>query len=133
MKKIINIAAKVLLTAICIMPVFGALGLFPAPTADLYNTPEAFSYIEAIMAVGFLMPIMSVVFVLSAICLWTKREALAALLLLPLTVNIVAFHAFLDNGLLTSGAVLGNVLLVLNIYFLWQHRAEYRTLLNGRS
>jgi hypothetical protein len=41
---------------------------------------------------------------------------------------VVAFHAFLDGGLLTGGAVLGNLMLLINAYFLWQHRREYRPL-----
>ena len=65
-------------------------------------------------------------------CLWTRRTALAALLILPITVNVVAFHAFLDGGLLLPGAILGNVMLLINAYFLWQHRNEYRPLLDRR-
>jgi hypothetical protein len=61
--------------------------------------------------------------------LWTRRTALAALLILPITVNVVAFHAFLDGGLLTPGAILGNVMLLINVYFLWQHRRVYTPLL----
>jgi acetyl-CoA synthetase len=72
---------------------------------------------------------MGLVFALALVCLWTKREALAAILILPITVNIVAFHLFLDGGLLTPGAVMADALLALNVYFLWQQRAEYRTLL----
>lgn len=133
MKNIPHIIAKVLLTPICVMPIFGALGVFPAPTADLYNTPEAFTFIETIMSAGYINPIMAVVFLLALIALWTKREALTALLLLPLTVNIVAFHLMLDGGLFTAGAIMGNVLLVLNGYFLWQHRAQYKGLITPRA
>ncbi len=43
--------------------------------------------------------------------------------------NIVGFHAFLDTGLLTGGAVMGNVLALLNAYFLWKNRASYVALL----
>ena len=57
----------------------------------------------------------------------------AALLILPITVNVVAFHLFLDGGLLTGGAVLGNIMLLVNAYFLWQHRHEYRPLLAQTS
>lgn len=133
MKKVVHIALKVLLSLICIMPILGALGIFPAPTADLYNTPEAFTFIQVLMAAWYITAIMAVVFALSFIALWTKREAVAALLLLPLTVNIVGFHLFLDGGLFTGGAVMGNVLLLLNIYFLWQNRTTYAPLLKPRA
>ncbi|RPI63614.1 MAG: hypothetical protein EHM50_02015 [Lysobacterales bacterium] len=76
---------------------------------------------------------MAVVHVLALVCLWTRRTALAALLILPITVNVVAFHAFLDGGLLTGGAVLGNIMLLINAYFLWQHRREYAPLLAPAS
>ena len=66
-------------------------------------------------------------------CLWTRRTALAALLILPITVNVVGFHAFLDGGLLTAGAMLGNIMLLINAYFLWQQRRVYASLLAQTS
>jgi hypothetical protein len=73
--------------------------------------------------------IMAAVHIVALIALWTKREALAALLIAPITVNVVAFHAFIDGGLLTGGAVLANLMLLLNTYLLWKNRAAYRSLL----
>ena len=132
MKKAIHISLKVLLSLIMLMPIIGALGVFPAPTADLYTNPKAFAFIEAMMGSGYINPIMAIVFVLSLIALWTKREAISALLILPVTVNIVAFHFILDGGPFTSGAIMGNVLLLLNGYFLWQNRALYAPLMEKR-
>jgi hypothetical protein len=51
-------------------------------------------------------------------------------LILPITVNVVAFHLVLDGGLHKAGAILGDVMLLLNVYFLWQQRSKYRALLN---
>ena len=129
MKKIIDIALKVVLSIILVMPILGLVGVFPPPTQDLYNTPEAFAFIETITEGRYISMIMAVVHVLALVCLWTRRTALAALLILPITVNVVAFHAFLDGGLLTPGAILGNVMLLINLYFLWQHRRVYAPLL----
>lgn len=129
MKKVIDIVCKVLLSLLMIMPILGATGIFPAPTADMYNTPEAFAFINTLMSAGYINAIMAIVFALALGALWTKRVALAALLILPLTVNIVAFHAFLDGGLFTPGSVMADALLLLNIYFIYQQRAMYRTLL----
>lgn len=84
------------------------------------------------MGSGYINPIMGIVFAIALVSLWTKREALAAMLILPITVNIVAFHFFLDGGLFKSGAVMGNALLLLNIYFLWQHRTMYASLLEKK-
>lgn len=128
MQKAIDIFLKVLLSLIMVMPILGALGIFPAPTADLYNTPEAFAFIQTLMDAWYINAIMAIVFAVALVSLWTKRVALAALLILPLTVNIVAFHVFLDGGFFTAGALMGNVLGALNIYFLWQQRAQYTPL-----
>ncbi len=128
MKKVIDIVLKVLLSAILLMPILGAFGIFPEPTADMYNDPRAYEFIRILMDTGYIMIINSVVFFLAFVLLWTKRVALAALLLLPITVNIVAFHLVLDGGLFTSSALMGNVLLLLNLYFLWQQRAVYSVL-----
>jgi hypothetical protein len=133
MKRIVDIILKVLLSLILVTPILGLTGLFPPPTQDLYNTPQAFAFIEMMTEGRYISIIMAVVHVLALICLWTRRTGLAALLILPITVNVVAFHAFLDGGLLTGGAVLGNIMLAINAYFLWQHRQEYRPLLAQTS
>ena len=123
-----TIIGKVLLSLLMVTPIFGTLGLFPAPTPDLYGSPEAFQFISLLMGSGYVMWMSTVVYLLALFCLWTKRTALAALLLLPITLNIVGFHAFLDTGLFTAGAIMGNVFLLLNLAFLWQQRAQYATL-----
>jgi len=133
MKKWVDIGLKVLLSLILVTPILGLTGLFPPPTQDLYNTPEAFAFIQMMMEGRYISIIMAVVHVVALCCLWTRRTGLAALLILPITVNVIAFHAFLDGGLLTAGAVLGNIMLLINAYFLWQHRREYVPLLAQTS
>ena len=129
MKKVIDIVLKVLLSFLMIMPILGTLGIFPAPTADMYTSAESFAFISAIMNAWYITATMAIVFALALVSLWTKRVALAALLILPLTVNIVGFHLFLDGGLFTAGSIMADALLLLNGYFLYQQRAVYRTLL----
>ncbi|MEK7641628.1 MAG: hypothetical protein AAB365_01385 [Patescibacteria group bacterium] len=126
--KIIHIIFKVILCLILLSPVLGVLGVFPPPTPDLYNTPEAFAFIETLMASGFIIYLQTLVFVAAAILIFTKRTALAMLLILPITLNIVGFHLFLDGGLFTAGAIMGNVLFLLNVYFLWKNRQQYKSL-----
>ncbi len=133
MRKAVDIVLKIVLSVILVMPILGTLGVFPPPTQDLYNTPQAFEFIATLTEGRYITIIMVLVHVVALACLWTRRTGLAALLILPITVNVVAFHAFLDGGLLTGGAVLGNVMLLINAYFLWQHRREYRPLLNQTS
>ena len=131
MKKYLTIGLKVVFSMILLMPVIGAAGLLPPPTQDLYNTTLAFAFIEMLTQVGYITYIMSLVHVIALVCLWAKREALAALLILPITVNVVGFHAFIDGGLLTGGAVLGNIMLLINLYLLWENRAQYKNLLGA--
>jgi hypothetical protein len=112
-----------------VTPILGALGVFPAPTADMYTSAKSFAFIQAMMSAGYITMTMAVVFALSLVCLWTKRVALAAILILPLTVNIVGFHLFLDGGLFVPGAIMADLLLVLNVYFLYQQRSVYKSLI----
>ncbi len=125
----LSTVGKILLTLLLITPIFGALGVFPAPTPDMYQTPAAFQFVDLLMKTRYVMIIDAIVFALAIFCLWTKRVALAALLILPITINIVGFHAFFDGGLHKPGAMMGNALLILNLAFLWSERARYRSLL----
>jgi hypothetical protein len=131
--KWVDIVLKVVLSLILVLPILGTIGVGPPATQDLYNTPEAFQFIMTLQDVRYINIIMSVVHVVALVCLWTRRTALAALLILPITVNVIGFHLVLDGGLLTPGAILGNVMLLINVYFLWTRRREYAPLLARTS
>lgn len=126
--KIVNVILKIILCLIITMPILGALGIFPPPTPDLYNTPEAFNFIEVLMTSKYIPYLNALVYALCIVLIITKRTALSALLMLPINVNVVSFHLFLDGGLFTAGAALGNILLLLNFFFLWQNRFQYAAL-----
>lgn len=128
MKKIMNIIFKILLVLLMVSPILGTLGIFPAPTRDMYNTDEAYQFIVLLMNSGYVMWMMAVVFLLAIILIFKNKMAAVALLILPITLNIVGFHAFFDGGLLTGGAVMGNILLLINVYYLYQNRATYKAL-----
>lgn len=130
MKKYTHIVLKVVLSLILVMPILGTLGIFPAPTRDMYQSDAAFQFVTLLMnGAAYVGIVNAIVCVLTLASLWTKREALGALLLLPLSVHIVAFHAFLDGGLFVGGAIMGNVLFVLNVYFLYKNKASYTSLI----
>ena len=128
MKKIINVVLKVLLSLVFIMPVLGIIGIFPEPTREMYNTDQAFNFIQVVLDAKHINIMMSVVFLLSLFFVWTRRTALAMLLILPITLNIVGFHLVLDGGLFTGGAVMGNIFFLINLYFLWQNKDRYSSL-----
>ena len=130
--KYLHTTAKVLFSLILILPILGATGIFPEATRDLYQTDLAFAFIEMLTEVGYITFMMTVVHVLALIALWTKREPLAALLELPISLNVVAFHLVIDGGLFTSGAWLGNLMLIINVYLLWKCKDALRPLLTPR-
>lgn len=129
MKKYLHVAAKIIFSLILLMPVMGATGIFPPATRDLYNTDEAFAFIEMLTTAAYIIYMIAVVHVLAVIALWTRREIVGALLALPITLNVVGFHLWLDGGLFTAGALMGNVMFALNLYFLYIHRAKLQTLI----
>ena len=131
--KILDIILKVIFSLILLLPIAGATGVLGEATRELYNTDLAFAFIEMIVEVGYINWMMVVVHVLALIALWTRREALAALLELPISLNVVGFHMIIDGGLLTSGASLGNVMLLINLYLLWKYRSAYQGILEARK
>jgi hypothetical protein len=129
MKKTINIILKVILSIILLMPVLGTLGVFPPPTPEMYNNREAYDFIVALMDGGkYIMWLMTAVFLICFVLTLKNKMAVVALILLPITLNIMGFHAFLDGGLLKSGAMMGNVFFLINLYYLWQNKDKYKAL-----
>lgn len=127
--KVFNIICRLVLGLLVLFPILGVLGIFPPPTQDMYSTSVAFSFINILNQTGYIMYIMAIVFALSFVLIVMNRMALVALLILPIVVNILAFHLYLDGGLFTKGALLADVFALLNIYFLWQNRRHYKVLL----
>ncbi len=124
--KNLRIILRVLLGLLCLLPILGGLGIFPAPTADLY-TPAGWTFMSALIGSGYMFPLLAVSFFAALVCIVTNRMALAALILLPLVVNIVLFHAVVDTGLFSAPASMGVMILLLEAFFLWDNRRAYRT------
>ena len=124
--KILTIILRVLLGLVLLLPILGAVGVFPAPTADLY-TPQGWAFINALMDTGYIMPLIGLLCFVCLILVIIGRTALAAVLLAPFTVNVVLFHFFLD-GTPIGALVPAAVLLLLNAFFLWSERSKYRML-----
>ncbi len=130
--KYLPTAAKVIFSLILILPILGSTGIFPEATRDIYQTDLAFAFIEMLTEAGYITFMMAVVHIIALIALWTKREPLAALLELPISLNVAAFHMVIDGGLFTGGAWLGNLMLIINVYLLWKYRDALRALLMPR-
>jgi hypothetical protein len=65
----------IVLSLILVLPILGLTGVFPPPTQDLYNTPEAFQFIVTLQEGRYITIIMAVVHVIALVCLWTRRTA----------------------------------------------------------
>jgi putative oxidoreductase len=124
--KALTITMRVLLGLILLMPVLGALGVFPAPTASMY-TPQAWAFMKPLMDTGYMMPLIGLTCAAALVLLVTSRTALMAVVLVPLTVNVMLFHIVLEHEPLAS-TIFGVLLLVLNIFFLWTERSKYQAL-----
>lgn len=128
MKKYAHVIAKVIFTLILFLPILGVTGIFPEATRNLYNTDQAFAFIQTLTTAAYIMYMMAVVHILAIGALWTRREVVGALLALPITLNVVGFHLFLDGGLLMNGAMPGNVMLLINLYLLYIHQDKLQEL-----
>jgi putative oxidoreductase len=125
--KILRIVLRILLGLLLLMPILGVTGVFPAPTADLY-TPDGWAFMSALMNAGYLMPLLGIVFAVVLLLTIMNRMALAAIILAPVAVNIICFHAFVDTGLISPSASLGIPLFLINAFFLWDNRKKYKGL-----
>lgn len=91
--------------------------------------PEAAgAFMGALMATGYMMVIVAVVEIVVGLMLLTnKYVALSLLLLAPISVNIIAFHLFLDIAG-TGGAAL---VTILNVFLLFANKDKYSSILSA--
>jgi hypothetical protein len=106
----------------------GLLNLVPPPSTPM---PEgAMALGAALLKTGYMFPLIKGTETLAgALLLANCFVPLALVLLAPVLVNIVAFHAFL-----TPGEVgLPIALLCVELFLAWRYRAAYRPLLTRRA
>jgi len=89
-------------------------------------TEQAMELMAAFGASGYMFPLIAITEIIAGILLLSKKyTALGAVLMMPITVNILLFHAFLDN----AGMVMGIVLLLINIVILVSEKKHLYPLL----
>ena len=105
----------------------GFLHFIPEPKEAM---PEgAASFAGALMKTGYMFQLIAGTQLLSGILLLINRFVpLALVLLMPVLVNIIAFHIFLQP----AGTAPGAVFMALELYLAWCYRAAYRPLLTAR-
>lgn len=106
----------------------GFLNFIPAPTTPPPEGAMAFGI--ALVNTGYMMPLIKGTEVLVGVLLLLNRFVpLALVVLAPVVVNIVAFHAFLAP----TGFGMTVLIVGLQLYLVWIHRSVYRPLLTARA
>jgi putative oxidoreductase len=81
----------------------------------------------AFFASGYIFPLVAIVEVLAGALIFTKKfNALGAVLMMPITVNIFLVHTVLDP----AGFIMGLVLLLINLWILIENKEKFKSLLN---
>ncbi len=87
---------------------------------------KAGAFLGALLDSGYLFHFMKIVELVCGIMLLIGfRVPLALVLLAPIVLNIFLFHIFLDP----AGFLMGFILLVLELYLLYHHRAAFSNIL----
>ena len=103
------------------------LHFFPQPTGPMPEGAMAFG--GALMKTGYMFPLIKGTEVLvGALLLSNRLVPLALVLIAPVLVNIVAFHAFLEP----SGLPLAVALAAIELALAWSYRAAFRPLFAAR-
>ncbi len=106
----------------------GFLNFIPPPPPEALP-PKLVAFSQAMMDSGYLMSLVKGTEVVVGLLLLLNRFVpLALVVLAPVTVNIVAVHLLLAP----SGLVMALVVLALNLYLAWVHRAALRPLFTAR-
>jgi hypothetical protein len=124
--KFVFTAARILLALIWI--VFGLNGFLRfIPIPPLADPAQIF--MNSLLATGYMMPFWKTTEIICGLAFLTNRWVpLAAVVSAPITLNILAFHVFLDPG----GLVIGIVVTVLNVIVAWEHRGVWMPLVRSR-
>jgi len=107
----------------------GFLHFVPQPDPSTMP-PGSVALAGALMASGYMFPLIKgTEVVIGALLLANRFVPLALVLLAPVIVNIVLFHAFLAP----AGIGMAIVLVALQLSLAWTHRRAYRPLLTARA
>ncbi len=109
---------------------FGVIGLFNLMPPPKTLPPGVSEFMGGLKASGYFLPLLFGTQLLVGILLLLNLFVpLALVLIMPVLVNIILYHIFLDP----SGIVPGAILMVLDLYLAWVYRDAYRPLLTMRA
>ncbi len=102
----------------------GFLSFLPAPPPE----GVALQFFSGLAATGYFFPLLKGTEVLVGLALLSGRYVpLALTVLAPITLNIFAFHAFVDGQVALPLGILA-----LQVYLAWHYRAAYRGVLEAK-
>jgi uncharacterized membrane protein YphA (DoxX/SURF4 family) len=121
------IGARVLLGLIFV--VFGLNGFFHfIPTPEMNEA--AGSLMGAFMATGYFLMVVKVVEVVSGLMILSGRFLpLGLILLAPVSVNILLFHLFLDQG----GLPMAIFIVAMQLFLAWAYRESFSGVLHANA
>ena len=106
----------------------GFLNFIPPPKTPMPEGAAAFA--GAMMKTGYLFQmVMGTQLLVGVLLLLNRFVPLALVLIMPVLVNIIAFHIFLAP----SGIGPGAVLMALELYLAWAYRRAYLPMLAARA
>ena len=123
MRVAVTIARYLLGIIFLVFGLNGFFGFIPQPPP----APAAGALLGAFVESGYLMTLVKLTeVVVGALLLSGRFVPLALLALLPVTVNIFAFHLFLDPAF--PGMGIAALVFGLNVFLIWAYRAYYAPL-----
>ncbi len=122
MKIATHVARYLLGTVFFVFGINGFLGFIPLPPLPT----EAQEFLGAMIKTGYLFNLVKVTEITVGLLLLSGRFVpLALVLLSPIILNIVLFHAFLTPP---ADVLPPAVFLGLHLFLVWQYRAYYKTM-----
>ena len=124
-----NTAARIVLGLVFfVFGLNGFLNFIPPPPPETMPA-GALAFGTALMNTGYMIPLIKGSEVLCGALLLSNRFVpLALVVLAPIVVNIILFHAVLAP----SGVIMAVVVLLLELGLAWSYRDAYRPLLRAR-
>jgi hypothetical protein len=103
------------------------LNFIPQPKTPL--APGAMAFAGALMATGYMMPMIGATLGIVGLLLVLNRFVpLALVLFAPFIVNSILFHVFLEH----TGLPMAGIFLLLELYLAWVYRQAFCSLLTAR-
>ena len=116
---------RFVLAAFLFLSAAGQLGYAPPPDPNMFTT-EAWAFVQALQGTGYMMQTVGIV---SALCglafLMNRYIALASIVLMPISINIVLFHVFLDAEPISVNASPAYLFFFLNLFMLYASRSRF--------